>query len=326
MERLEEKRFIRVLFSEKYREISLNIPEISAREFGVGDFGKKISQRHIKFNNLNELREYLIYKTPIYISYSSAYYMNPDKPMEQKGYIRGDFVIDIDESLETIKNMIHDILELYDIFRSEFGFQDITINYSGNRGFHIHVRDGWVTRLDRESRAEILNYITLAEAAEEIFGLDRIGSKIIGPRFEHLKNRMQIRIVRELKNITSDPKIYLGDWSKVDSQILALAVERAKFRVSLDNNVTLDQTKLLRMENSIHGDTGFQAKILNIQSLESFDPWYDAVLFEDRDVRIKMIEDFKSEKYGYELKRDTAYRVRGDLGVFLILQNKARLI
>ncbi|MCS7122518.1 MAG: hypothetical protein NZ908_00995, partial [Candidatus Micrarchaeota archaeon] len=258
--------------------------------------------------------------------YSSAYYLNPDRPMEEKGYVRGDFVIDIDESLDRIKNMIPDIFELYDIFRSEFGFQDITINYSGNRGFHIHVRDDWVTRLDRDSRAEILNYITLAEISEEIFGLTRINNRVLGPKFENLKNRMQIRIVRELRNIISDPMIYLGEWSKVDNQTLALAVERARFRVSLDNNVTLDQTKLLRMENSIHGDTGFQAKILNIQSLDSFDPWYDAVLFEDIDIKIRMLEDFRSEKYGYELKRDSAYRVRGDLGVFLILQNRAKLI
>ncbi|MEM0470886.1 MAG: DNA primase small subunit domain-containing protein [Candidatus Anstonellales archaeon] len=326
MEGIRDRAIVRNLFSEAYRNINIHIDEIEKREFGIGDFGKKIVYRHLAFRSESQLKNFLIERTPIYISYSISYYQHPDRPMDQKEYIRADFAIDIDESLDRLNIIKQDIFELYDILKSEFGLQRIVINYSGNRGFHIHVRDRWIQELSRDARSAIIDYLILRDVKIEDIGIIRKDNLLMGPRYENMKNRMQARLLRSIREITGNDRVYLGDWSDVDMQKFALAVERSRFRISMDSNVTLDQTKLLRMENSIHGDTGFIAKIIDINKLHDFDPWYDAVLFEDREIRVRMIEDYISKKYGVELKRDHSYRLKGDLGVFLLLSNRAKLI
>lgn len=332
MERISlwEQVSIRKLFSNAYNKISINVKDIEKREFGVGDFGRKIVKRHISFSSIDELHRYLINNTPIYISYSSAYYNFPSKAMEDKGYIKSDFVIDIDESLDSLDQIKPNLLELYDIFKTEMGLKDITINYSGNRGFHIHIRDDWIQELSKEGRAAILDYLNMSKLdinnAEKVLEITKIGNKKLGVSYPKAKNIMQKRILKELKEITQSNKVLTGDWSEVTNEILALAIDRARFKVDIDNNVTLDTSKLLRMENSIHGDTGFLAKILNVSEVYDFNPWYDAVLFESIDMKIRVKERYNSKKYGIELIPGGVYKVKGDLGVFLILQGKANLI
>lgn len=315
-----ERSFIKRLFSQAYRKLKVEVRDIKYREFGIGDFGKKIAKRHLWFPDIENLKNLLILDPPIYISYSAAYYQKPYEAMQNKMYMKADLIMDIDQDLEQLSNIKQDVVELYEILRSELGMRDITINYSGNRGFHIHIRDEWAQMLSREARAAILDYLTLRDVKMDKFNVRIIDGKLKGVGFGEIKNRVQARVLRELKQVTGKEKVLLGDWDGVDEQSFALAVERARFRLNIDSNVTLDSTKLLRMENSIHGDTGFVAKILRVDEVESFDPWVDATMFEDIDVRVKMIDSYK------EYRKDNTYRLPGPIAVFLILQNKARLM
>jgi len=67
------------------------------REFGVGDFGKKISARHLFFNSITDFNFYLKTNVPFHISYSVGYFKYPEKrPMDAKEWMGADIVYEFD--------------------------------------------------------------------------------------------------------------------------------------------------------------------------------------------------------------------------------------
>jgi len=60
--------FIRNEFQSYYKKnIVESVIDINKREFGIGDYGKKISARHLNFNSNDDLNYYLRTKTPFFI-------------------------------------------------------------------------------------------------------------------------------------------------------------------------------------------------------------------------------------------------------------------
>ncbi len=93
-----ERVFLAKNFKEYYEKHSLRgIPAIEQREFGVGDFGKKIVRRHMFFPGLKELNSFLKESVPPFISYSAAYYKRPSaRPMSAKGFMGADLIYEFD--------------------------------------------------------------------------------------------------------------------------------------------------------------------------------------------------------------------------------------
>ena len=74
---MSEKSFLKTKFREYYIKNRIPLlPKIEQREFGVGDFKKKITNRHLHFPNISALKDYLVMTTPLHISASVAYYGN----------------------------------------------------------------------------------------------------------------------------------------------------------------------------------------------------------------------------------------------------------
>ncbi|MFH0906492.1 MAG: hypothetical protein V1824_04100, partial [archaeon] len=66
--------FIRDKFRDYYKSVFVdNLIDIPKREFGIGEYGKKISARHLSFASVKDYNNYLRAYTPFYISYSTAY-------------------------------------------------------------------------------------------------------------------------------------------------------------------------------------------------------------------------------------------------------------
>ncbi len=90
--------YVRNKFKNYYlnnRVSSVVSPE--AREFGIGDFGKKISARHLFFNSITDFNFYLKANVPFHISYSVGYFKYPEKrPMEAKEWTGADIVYEFD--------------------------------------------------------------------------------------------------------------------------------------------------------------------------------------------------------------------------------------
>lgn len=114
IEKLREntKKFVKSIFSKYYSSLAhIFIEEpskIAGREFGFNLFDKGIV-RHISFKSKDELLEYLKMNSPSDCYYSSAFYMKPTAPMDEKGWIGAELTFDIDaDHISTDCKLEHD--------------------------------------------------------------------------------------------------------------------------------------------------------------------------------------------------------------------------
>ena len=299
------------------------------REFGIG-LDKKIDSRHMSFENIDKLNFYLRSAVPLYISYSAAFYEFPDaRPMPNKNWLGADLIFDLDAD-ECEVDCEHPADEVCEVcmgevkietsrlvnrfLKKDFGFtgDDLIVVFSGNRGFHVHVRSDKVTDLTQNARKEIVDYITAEKISLVHPGR---GKQIIGPTpqspgwggrisfvlYDAIKNCKNARELREKKGLSSpgfttifkNKKVALealdtGVWSKVRVSAnvwddLVKDVAR-KLRVNLDKGVTMDMARLLRLPGSLHGGTGLAA--CELLDIHSFDPFSDPVVFGEQLVKV----------------------------------------
>ncbi len=104
------KDYLQSRIRDYYKMHVLDIPGIEYREFGYGEYGKKISSRHLAFQNNLEFNNFLTSNAPFYVSYSSAYYKKPSaRPMENKELLGADMVFEFDsDDIPTDCKKIHD--------------------------------------------------------------------------------------------------------------------------------------------------------------------------------------------------------------------------
>ena len=68
----------------------------------------------------------------------------------------------------------------------------------------------------------------------------------------------------------------------------------------VDEPVTADIKRLIRLPGSLHGGSGMRVVALSISELETFDPFNDAVVFSDESVQLKVIKPFSVQMKGNE--------------------------
>ena len=163
------------MFREYYLRSDIILPpRFTMREYGFMFFDRKYVLRHLGFKNKREIKKFFVSNVPRHAYYSTAYYTDPsNKDMESKGWLGADLIFDLDadhlpetEGLEyhrmlaVVKREAKKLID--DFLISDFGFseRDLTIVFSGGRGFHIYVRRGDVYPLKSDERREIVNYIT----------------------------------------------------------------------------------------------------------------------------------------------------------------------
>jgi len=338
----QEENFVRKKFSEYYERTEVKAPEeIEKREWGFGGWDKKIESRHFKFSSKQELNSYLIRNTPLFISYSTAYYEFPDmRPMENKNWLGADLVFDLDSNhleltckekhsskwvcgdcLNTVKGETIKLVEEFLI--PDFGFsrEEIRINFSGNRGYHVHIANEAVEELGAYARREIVDFVTgvgidlnqIIWMGERISEKSRI-SQLMGPKPNDSgwAGKIAKWIVRSIENETLEgiginhtiaKKIYASkkDYVRLINQgrwdaaripnkrgVWQFAVDRLKIKLGdkIDQNVTADATKLIRLPDSLHGETGLIAK--RVANIGEFDPLKESIAFGSGPLRIKV--------------------------------------
>lgn len=75
-----------------------------------------------------------------------------------------------------------------------------------------------------------------------------------------------------------------------------------RFGASVDEPVTADIKRLIRVPGSLHGGSGMLVKKLALSELEKFDPLTDAVVFGERPVKVTVIKPFSVQLKGKDLK------------------------
>jgi DNA primase small subunit len=188
--------FLKQRFSDYYKTTELYLPDrFGKREWGFMFLGEGFMKRHLSFQNVEILRHFLVKNVPAHVYHSSAYYEKPNAPtMSEKNWLGADLIFDLDADHikgakkmsyeETLRKVKEEFKRLIDDFLlSDFGFSEeqLTIVFSGGRGYHIHIRDHKVLDLTSHERREIVDYITGKVDMEEIFEEQAFDKKTFGP-------------------------------------------------------------------------------------------------------------------------------------------------
>lgn len=75
-----------------------------------------------------------------------------------------------------------------------------------------------------------------------------------------------------------------------------------RFGASVDEPVTADIKRLIRVPGSLHGGSGMLVKKLALSELEEFNPLNDAVVFGERPVKITVSKPFSVQLKGKDLR------------------------
>ena len=353
-------------FASYYEKADLRIPMIERREFGIGN-QKKIDARHLNFASAQEFRNYLCNNTPLFVSHSTSYYDFPGaSPMVKKGWRGADVVFDLDIHAEGrygayahLSRVKEDAARLVnDFILGDFGVkkEHVAVAFSGNRGYHIHVRDPAFHPLGGDERRELVDYI-MGQGLDytQFFTPEGKPAKLIGPKpdeggYRGRLARGTIRLLEEnpglLSRLFTREKergffisgIKEGNWSRTSlksadiiSRLRPLAAGLPVSSVDTDAGVTQDLSKLIRVPNSIHGDTGMVARI--IEDIGAFDPWKDAMLRGAEsggtgEMRIRFTEDVPAIEMDQTLgpfKKDEEKALPKHYAMFFVLKGSATI-
>ncbi|OIO24632.1 hypothetical protein AUJ14_05880 [Candidatus Micrarchaeota archaeon CG1_02_55_22] len=200
-----------------------------------------------------------------------------------------------------------DAARFYDEFLLKdygFGKSDVAINFSGSKGYHFHIRTPAVQQLSSAARKELCDYAGALEVSPEKLVTKQAGA-LVGPSAASSGWSKKVFNYAQQFALTADTQAWRamgagsrtakhaaqnnaelasrlerGDWSwkNLEKSFTALATEAIrKTRVELDAPVTFDLSRLIRIPNTLHGDSCLTAKVL--QSLDAFAPDKDAVAF-----------------------------------------------
>ncbi len=137
--------------------------------------------RHRAYGDKAKFHNYLSWKAPHSVYYSTAYYRKPgEMKMADKGWLGAELIFDLDadhldeaeaakaagkempieDQLKIVKTQFQRLLDEF-IF-GDFGVdpKDVFLTFSGGRGYHAHVMDPKLMALDNKGRREIVDYIT----------------------------------------------------------------------------------------------------------------------------------------------------------------------
>ncbi|MBR9707427.1 MAG: DNA primase small subunit PriS [Candidatus Diapherotrites archaeon] len=265
-----------------------------------------------------------------------------------------------DECLQAAKD---DTFKLVDDFlKADFGFssKDISINASGNRGYHIYTRNKAVRELNKDAIIELSNYVTAKGLDPQFHRLRFQGRVLHGPKTSLLgwSGRLSRAVQSYLREV--DPEVFaadfgfgirkartlLGDRGRLIAGVdrgywdqfklknldsVASAWERIAARAAvtssaeIDTQVTVDVKKLMRLPGSLHGSTGLVAA--QVSNLESFDPLKDTIAFKSGSVKvsIKRAPEFRLGDEVFGPFQNASIELPTAAAVFLIARGAAVL-
>ncbi len=340
-------KFLQKLSKEYYRRTTLLLPkDLDYREFAAQLWGSTTYVRHLAFRSASDAVNYVAERGPRHFYYSSARYEQPGAPdMDAKGWISADVIFDIDadhipycenytitvedKDLDVKANFTDPVcireaglqaLLLYDVLVHELGFDRsrVRVEFSGNRGFHVIVETGFNDewgKADASVRRELVNYIKAIDLLDETLNPKPPVTRRRKPlplepspsdpglrgRFARFK-----AIVSKLKRVEGDEQV---------REYLSLAV---------DEQVTVDVKRLIRVTYSIHGKTMLPVLPVNPERAPYFELTTDISPFRDLDrIRVQALVDTPPLSIlGHRLRLRKGTRMKLEAPVALVLMAK----
>lgn len=148
-------------------------PNFLQREFAYAPFGGTGMRRHIAIPSAEAFHEAVAKEVPRHAYYSSAYYEDPSHPiMISKKWCGADLIFDLDadhlqdagalnypDQLALVKRKFITLVD--DYLLRDFGLEEseVTLVFSGGRGYHAHVHKPSFLPLSSAARRELVEYL-----------------------------------------------------------------------------------------------------------------------------------------------------------------------
>jgi len=347
------KAFLQRKFGEYYLTARLELPpQFSKREWAFVLFDpaypKLVMRRHKAFSSAKECLTYLSSVIPAHAYYSTACYAYPSATrMQDKKWEGADVIFDLDADkvvtefsnsyAHVLKEVKNETAKLVDFLIHDFSVdpKEITIVFSGGRGYHVHLRESSLAGLGSHERREIVNYLTGTGLEAEYILMKLNNSEEIANTcweirinrwisryFESLRLLERQTATKELsavKNIGRRRAQNILDALAQGSNIPPLVQSKllpasawkgivreaiSDLRVRIDMPVTADTKRLIRLPTSLHGGSGLLVTPLTFADFDHFEPLRDAVVFSEDLVPIKVLKPAITEIKGETIKVD----------------------
>jgi len=264
--------------------------------------------------------------------------------------------------LRAAKGAVQNLLVFID---DVFAFEDIQVVFSGGRGYHVHVRDEAVQAFDSTARRELVDYVRAVgigveeltetrsnkgatqrvlrrrggwgaalhaelqafaarlrelettDAIARLEGFDQIGST----RAE----RVYDQVMHNSAAIAAGNLEAGGPGMRIVAEQLLEGLQDTR-TAPVDEPVTTDVRRLIRLPGSLHGGTGLCVVPLDRPELAGFDPLTDAVVerFTGRVITVATTEEVTARFMGDTFTLPPGeHTVDEALGIFLMAQGTA---
>ncbi|GGL24541.1 DNA primase [Halarchaeum grantii] len=348
--------YLRGRFRDHYRRADVALPpDADAREWGYipwTDGPDETMVRHRDLLDLGNVEDFLRRKRPRHVYFSAGHYETPGaSTMAEKDWLGSDLVFDIDADhlptvtlgedtyAEMLAKSKDALVKLLDFLERDFGFEDLTVVFSGGRGYHVHVRDESVFPLERDHRREIVDYVRgngiefeelITEEAvgglglqnpttrrtlpteggwgrrvvehvdafvDDLLAMDEEDAILHLRTFDGVGEGRAESVLNVVQNNTEAVRSGNVDvhpaFLTVARQLVAEAVDAEE--APIDEPVTTDTHRLIRLPGSLHGGSGLEVVPIERDDLAAFDPLDDAVpeTFVGHDIRVDVEREYE---------------------------------
>lgn len=246
-------------------------------------------------------------------------------------------------------------MKLVDVLTRDFGLslQEMTLAFSGHRGYHVHVESEVVETLDQMARKEIVDYMVGIGLEPKFLGFGEGGGpsleetgwkgRIAKGTYEFLLNTnaeqleemgLKKSVVNSL--INQRDKILeswkgRGPWttkglgSESWKKIVQKALENQS--VKIDTVVTTDIHRLIRLTNTLHGKTALKKTLVSASDIERFDPLKAALAFKEGKISVVVLEapEFRLGDERYGPYKNVKVELPTAAALFLLCKDAARV-
>jgi len=380
--------YLRGRFGDHYRQASVTPPPAAnEREWGFipwTDGPGETMVRHRSLLDLGEIEDFLGRRKPRHVYFSAGRYDEPSaSTMSDKGWRSSDLVFDLDADhlpsvvlgedsyAEMLKKCKDALLRLLDFLQDDFGFEDLTVVFSGGRGYHVHVRDERIRHLERDARREIVDYVRgigleFDELVDEESVAGTAGRSSPAQKrtlsteggWSARAHRHMLSIVDELLAMEeADALDRLQEYDGIGEGKATAALNAARSNYEqlesgnidvhpafyqlakillhevvaadnapIDEPVTTDTNRLIRLPGSLHGGSGLEVQRIDRDELDAFDPLVDPVpeTFRGHDITVEVTDgglvELDGDSFTLEAGNQT---VPEHVGVFLMARGRA---
>jgi len=342
---------IQLMFMSYYKKAIFHLPEdLDQREVALHTFDGKMI-RHLSVTSEEELRDLIISKKPAHVYVSTASYEIPDAPtMDEKGWKRADLQFDIDvdhfegcqskykicgeqivpskENCEgkpvpivsesCIEKGYEEVLKLQRVLERYLGIpkESMEIHFSGNRGFHLIARNTAYDDQGSDVRREIVdfvigNHLTEDWCLEPSCVIPRPGDPGWRGRIGEALTKLLPRGVILWRDINKDPEEMISK-----AKLIA--------KIDVDEQVTVDTSRLLRVVGSLHGKSGM--KVSKVENDFRYGPHLSP--FYKHDVLVKSKYYINVDVLGFKvsLKKNETAELDGSVAVYLGLRGLLEIL